>query len=395
MFIVANQCLICEAPWEEGSGRCTVCGSVNEIYFEHSLPKPGSVDREIIQQNIDRVRTILIKHENDAVARYSLALSYINLGLLPEGTTELKKAAQLLPEKTEIAYEVAAMEAKQGDSLDEILHRIDRVIERQPALKEAVYLKGVILNRRGETEEAIRVWQSAYALDADYQPPRKALDAFISANRKLLTNQQIVRAMMYSGLTRKEQNYLELLAWTGRSRPPELGKTSMQLLESISPTRANKMRKIHAAKVQEYEELDLQRSKLTAVMEADVVTLSDLCLRAQKARTQLKQEAVSQLSTTKSSGSVSDRGRLSIEERSAILERAIQNYQKQGYKLVSRTETTAQLSKQHEFSCCIAFFLVLIVIGIILYLLYYLTANKEHFVFLEVDEYGKVHTSQA
>lgn len=386
MFIVANQCLICEAPWEEGSGRCTVCGSVNEIYFEHSLPKPGSVDREIIQQNIDRVRTILIKHENDAVARYSLALSYINLGLLPEGTTELKKAAQLLPEKTEIAYEVAAMEAKQGDSLDEILHRIDRVIERQPALKEAVYLKGVILNRRGETEEAIRVWQSAYALDADYQPPRKALDAFISANRKLLTNQQIVRAMMYSGLSKKESDYLELLNQAGSDKPPELGETSMRLLESISSTKAETMRQMHAVEMQQYQKTDAKREQLMRAMEEDVVVLCRLCLLAREVHSNLSTREIGRATS-------GEKRRLSIEERSAILDREITNYQKQGYRLISQTETTAHLSKQHQFSCCLAVILTFLVIGIVLYLLYYLTKKKESYLLLEVDEFGRVKQS--
>ena len=78
-------------------------------------------------------------------------------------------------------------------------------------------------------------------------------------------------------------------------------------------------------------------------------------------------------------------------ERSAILDKEIERYIRSGYRVVSRTPTTAQLVKPKGFSIIIAFlaFLILIV-GLVLYLLWYL-AKRDSQVYLTVDERGKVH----
>lgn len=386
MLIKGNQCPICDAPWQPGSARCKACGSIAEIYFESPLPKADSVDEERIQQTIDRVRAKLTAHENDGIARYILALCYLNLGFLPEAAAELQKATQLLPEKTVIAYEAAAVAAKQDDFSDDVLRKIDRALERRPDFKEAIYLKGLVLQKRGEVSEGVRVWQTAYKLDPDYLLPRQALKRYVTANYDLLRKPRVVHALRSSQLAKKERNYLDLINWTGMDKPRELGTTSMQLLESIAPARAKALRRMHAARKRQYEEVQQKRVQLEAAMQEDLIALSELCILAWKAESQTKAAARSAGTRMR---------RLSLEERSAILDQVVRQYQKRGYRLVSKTETTAQLSRQHQFSCCLALILVVLVIGIILYLIYYLTAKKEYYVFIEVDEYGQVHTSHS
>lgn len=385
MFIKTNQCPICDAPWNVGAARCKDCGSVAEIYFERPLPKAPETDEEKILQRIEAARKFLIEHENHGVAHYTLALAYINLGLLPEGLTELRRATQLLPEKLQIAYEAVAVAVKQGDFSDDILHQLERIIERRPSFKEALYLKGYVLNHGGMTAEAIPLWQEAYVLDSDYSPARLALERFIKANVDKLTDPQVVSAVRHSGLSKKELAYLDLFNWPGMEKPRELGVTSMRVLESFSPAKARKMQRMYEAHARQYQEVEEKRAELTRNMEQDLLSLSTLCLSAQEANLRIRREMASRAGQ---SARV-----LTIAERSAILDRAVIEYQKSGYQLVARTDTTAQLTKNREFSCCLAVILVFLVIGIILYLLWYLTAKKEDTVFLEVDQYGKLHTT--
>lgn len=385
MFVKANQCPICDAMWSEGAERCKVCGSVAEIYFEKPLPLRTEVVEEKILQRLELARTYLIDHDNHGVAHYTLGLAYANLGLLPEGLAELRRATQLLPEKVQIAYEAAALAVKQGDTSDQILQQLDKAIERRHTFKEAHFLNGVVLNRRGISAKAIGAWQRAYILDPNYAPARKALEQFVESNRKLLTDTQIIRSLQSSALSKKELAYLELFNWTGMEKPRELGVTSMRILESLSPSKARKMQRMYEAHERQFAEVEEKRTQLTKAMEGDVIALSTLCLAAQETGRRISTEVAAR----------SDRGShtLSVAERSAILDRTVREYQKAGFKLVARTETTAQLTKQHEFSCCLAVTLVFLVIGIILYLLWYLTTKKEESVFLEVDEFGEVHTT--
>jgi len=392
MYIEANHCPVCAAPCPDGGSQCNVCGSTVEIFFEHPLPTRDSIDEPKVQEAIDHARADLIEHENDGVAHYKLALAYLNFGLIDEGSAELQRSVQLLPEKAPVAYEAAVISVKRKDYSDDVVRLLDRAIDRQPNFQEAIYLKGFVLEKQGGTEQAVRLWQEAHQLDPDYLPPELSLEKYIRATQPLLENPQIVHSLRSSSLTKKERNYLDLINWTGVEKPRELGETSMSLLSSLSPAKAQKMRRIHAARVSAFKEAQAQHERLSNVMHSDLVSLSNLCLRAGRAQSSISvpNQAGSRQAIARQNDTMR---RLSVKERTAILDQQIQQYQKQGYRLVSRTSTTAQLAKEHEFSCCLALILVLLVIGIILYLLYYLTAKKEHYVFLEVDEYGKVHTS--
>ena len=79
---------------------------------------------------------------------------------------------------------------------------------------------------------------------------------------------------------------------------------------------------------------------------------------------------------------------LTLEERSAILQRMIVKYVDQRWRVVSQTQTTAQLARDKHANGCLVFilFLLLIVPGI-LYLLLYKGAEN---VYLEVKENGQV-----
>jgi len=87
----------------------------------------------------------------------------------------------------------------------------------------------------------------------------------------------------------------------------------------------------------------------------------------------------------------------SIEQRTAILEEQIGQLVRQGYRVISRTQTTAQLVKPKEFSLLWALLWLLVTLcvfglGILVYLFYYL-AQKDKTVYLEVDPYGQVRVS--
>jgi len=83
-------------------------------------------------------------------------------------------------------------------------------------------------------------------------------------------------------------------------------------------------------------------------------------------------------------------GLLSETERSAILDAEVQKYVGLGYRLVSRTATTARLMKPRGFNLgCAAIGCVLLLVGLIAYLIYY-ASKQGSTVFLTVDERGQV-----
>lgn len=84
--------------------------------------------------------------------------------------------------------------------------------------------------------------------------------------------------------------------------------------------------------------------------------------------------------------------------RRAALQNSIATYLAQGYRVVSQTDTTAQLVKPKQFSCLLAAigaalfwtgFGLLFLVG---YVIYYL-ASKDQQIYIMVDEYGTVSGS--
>ena len=81
---------------------------------------------------------------------------------------------------------------------------------------------------------------------------------------------------------------------------------------------------------------------------------------------------------------------LSREDRSDILEKEVRKYVGRGYRVTSRTDTTAQLVKPKKFSkfwailwfCCLVF-------PFVIYILWYM-AKKDKMVSLEIDKLGRI-----
>ena len=81
-----------------------------------------------------------------------------------------------------------------------------------------------------------------------------------------------------------------------------------------------------------------------------------------------------------------------IDQRREILQQYIYAYIQQGYRVVSQTDTTAQMVKPKQFSFGWAFFWLLVaVVGLLLYIFYFMASSDQQ-IYLEVDLYGQVKT---
>ena len=79
---------------------------------------------------------------------------------------------------------------------------------------------------------------------------------------------------------------------------------------------------------------------------------------------------------------------ISIEERKEILEKEIGKYVRYGWRVISRTEISAQMTQDKKPSCLLALILaIFFVLPAILYLLLYRGSEN---LYLEVDERGKI-----
>ena len=78
---------------------------------------------------------------------------------------------------------------------------------------------------------------------------------------------------------------------------------------------------------------------------------------------------------------------ISLEAQKNILQQAIESRVKQGYIVVSQTDTTAQLTKKKGFSCLL--FTILFILGIIPGIIY-LLVRKDKSIYITVDEYGRI-----
>ena len=85
---------------------------------------------------------------------------------------------------------------------------------------------------------------------------------------------------------------------------------------------------------------------------------------------------------------------MSLAERTATLDSIVARYVRRGYRVVSRTPTTAQLVKPKNFSCLWAtLWLLVLVVGLLVYIFYYMS-KKDDTIYLEVDAYGTVRTTR-
>jgi len=83
-------------------------------------------------------------------------------------------------------------------------------------------------------------------------------------------------------------------------------------------------------------------------------------------------------------------GTKTLAERTKILDKAVRKYARRGYRVESKTDTTAQLVKPKKFSFLWAvLWFLLLGVGLIVYLIYY-WAKRDDQVYLEVNEQGKI-----
>lgn len=82
---------------------------------------------------------------------------------------------------------------------------------------------------------------------------------------------------------------------------------------------------------------------------------------------------------------------LSIDEREAILIRALREHLKDGYFVQAQTPTTAQLLRPRPFDAAIAFFCTLLCgVGVLVYIAAHY-ANPYEALYVVVDEQGQVY----
>lgn len=97
----------------------------------------------------------------------------------------------------------------------------------------------------------------------------------------------------------------------------------------------------------------------------------------------------------------SARKTLTVEQRRVILGWAISQRVRIGYRLISRTDTTAQMTRPKSFNTAFAVLsLILVVlfgIGLILLLIYFVIylGQKEKSVYFEVDPFGGLKTIES
>ena len=81
---------------------------------------------------------------------------------------------------------------------------------------------------------------------------------------------------------------------------------------------------------------------------------------------------------------------LPLDQRRAILEREIAAYIRKGYRVLSQTDTSAQLVRPKRFNLLLAvLLLVLMVLPFVIYLLMYIAA-RDKTVYLSVDVQGRI-----
>jgi tetratricopeptide (TPR) repeat protein len=282
MFLVSGRCPACFAKWGS-SIYCPACGGLAEIFFERELPQQDEVDSSRLQSMIEAARKRLRSHPADGNAHYMLGINYVFLGLFPEGISEIEIATDIMPRQSTIRYEAAALAAKLGLFDDDLLREVELVLEAKPEFKEAQFLMGVILERRGDIGQAVRAWQTAYQLDHSYEPAESKLQDFAAAERQSLSIPAVLEQEEALQFNEEASRILELVT-TEPESPPPLGETSMSILTRIMPNLASSIYQMHEEELDDYRQELLRREEAWQQLESDLVWLSDICLLSREAR---------------------------------------------------------------------------------------------------------------
>jgi tetratricopeptide (TPR) repeat protein len=227
---------------------------------------------------IEVARTRVYNHPNDGNARYMLGLNYVFLGLISEGISEIEIAADIMPSKVQLRYEAAALTVKQGYFDDEVLQDVSHVLEVKPEFKEAHFLKGVILEMRGDVGQAVRAWQMAYQLDYSYEAAAEKLRGFVDEQRPSISMPAVYEVEKVQPIREDVVQNLELVGSHEPEAPAPLGKTSMAVLTRLLPGVARNIGRIHVQVMDEYERQLAQLETAWRYLEEDLILLSNICL---------------------------------------------------------------------------------------------------------------------
>jgi len=379
MYLEPSRCPVCNNNLPEDVHRCPHCSSIIMLRPGEESFFPGNANRDLVQSVIEQVRQTLLERPEDGRMRYRLGLCYYNLSLLDEAIEQIRQAVALMPEKTEARYELAVLLYQKGE-LQDALNHLDRAIAHDNTLASAFVLRGLIHQARGSIEQAVADWQAALRLG---DPTSRAhLQAFVRQYRPL-----VPKYVRPSSVSDTLATYVRLLTTPDPTEPRPLGATSMRILKTTWPAKARVMRSMYQARVAEYRRTLDDLTEQRKLMEEDVLGLSSLCIEAYRRR---QQQVAGVRTRAPAPTSAPAAQELSLEERRAILDRVIGRYSRQGYRVVSRTDTTAQLVQPKKFSFWWALFWFLFFgVGVFVYIFYYMS-KRDTVVYLEIDPRGRL-----
>jgi len=379
MYLEPSHCPVCNNSLPEAVHRCTHCSSVIVLRPGGESPFPANANRNLVRSVVEQVRQSLLERPEDGRMRYRLGLCYYNLGLLDESIEQIQQAAALMPERTEVRYELAVLLHQKG-KLQDALNHLDKAIAHDNTLTSAFVLRGLIHQARDSIEQAVADWQAALRLGDPTS--RKHLQAFVREYRSL-----VPKYVQPSSVSDELAAYIRLLARPDPTEPRPLGATSMRILKAVWPAKARVMRSIYQARIAEYRRTLDDLTEQRKLMEEDVLGLSSLCIEAHRRRQQQVAAMQARAPVPTSAPAAQE---LTVEERRAILDRVIGRYSRQGYRVVSRTDTAAQLVRPKKFSFWWALFWFLFFgAGILVYVFYYMS-KRDTVVYLEIDPRGRL-----
>jgi type IV pilus assembly protein PilF len=111
------------------------------------------------------------RHPNDAVIQYDLGLAYYERGLKVEAFNHLKKALSLKPDYSEAENALGRYYAEQGQ-LDQALWCFERALANPfyTTPQIALYNLGLIYEKKGDPDAALKHYQEAIRLQRNYGP---------------------------------------------------------------------------------------------------------------------------------------------------------------------------------------------------------------------------------
>ena len=264
MLLQETVCPICEAALTMGDARCVQCRCIVQFRPERYAFARSTVDEALVQWGIDRSRATLTATADDGAAHHVLGVCYVNLTLFDQGIDELRKAAQLLPERQYLRFELAVV-LKSAGRLDAAREQAALALRAAPEARDYRYLDhfllGAAANERGELRAAITQWLAAYDVDPTLPLAADVLGQFVTSQAVKLTNPI---AHTLTGLSERDTTALRLLNSTPNGqrdqgqraprKPGELGRWSLGVLRKLSSARAAAVEQLHAEHLAAYRQ---------------------------------------------------------------------------------------------------------------------------------------------